>query len=339
MRALVTGATGLLGSHIVDSLLERGDDVRALARPASDVSYLRHRDVPIVEGDVTDEESIGAAADGIDVVYHAAAKVTDWGPWSDFEAVTIGGTRNALEAASAAGVSRFLHVSTDSVYPNGPKRRGEILTEDAPLVERPPSWDPYQRSKLAAERLAWQYHYWERLAVTIVRPGLILGERDRSIMPGFVDYVGSDRAVYVGRGVNREPCIYAGDAAEACVLAATQDAGIGRAYNLASEVLTQRELFAAIAEALGVEPPTRSVPYWIVYLYGAASEILAGLGRRNERPTMTRMSANLIAADYILDSSRAERELGWKAKVPVREAIRRSVAWIRDKQPQPVGSC
>ena len=337
MKALVTGATGLLGSHIVDGLLERGDEVRALARPSSDVSYLREREVPIVYGDVTDRDSLRRAAEGVDVVYHAAAMVSDWGPWRSFEATTIRGTENALEAAAAAAVPRFLHVSTDSVYPSAPKLRGATFTEDGPLEERPPSWDHYQRSKLAAERIAWDYHSRGRIQVCAVRPALILGERDRSIMPEMVSYLRSGRAVYVGRGGNRWHCIYAGDAAEACILAATREAGIGQAYNLASEVLTQQELFTTVAEALGVEPPNRSVPFRAVYLFGAISEIMGRLSNRRERPTMTRFSATTLAQDYILDTSKVERELGWQAKVPVREAIRRSVEWIREKQRQLVG--
>ena len=189
MKALVTGATGLLGSHIVDRLLDRGDDVTALARPTSDVSYLREREVPIAYGDVTDADSLRSAVEGADVVYHAAAKVTDWGPWSDFEATTIRGTENVLEAASAAAIPRVLYVSTDSVYPNSAKFRGATITEDTPFEEAPPSWDPYQRAKLAAERIVWQFQRDGRLKVSIVRPGLILGERDRSIMPGFVSYL------------------------------------------------------------------------------------------------------------------------------------------------------
>lgn len=334
MKALVTGASGLLGSHIVDRLLERGDEVLALARPSSDVSYLREREVPVAEGDVTDGESIRAAAEGVDVVYHTAARVTDWGPWSDFEATTIGGTEKALEASIGAGVPRFLHVSTDSVYPNAPKREGATFREGDPLEEKPPSWDPYQRSKLAAERIAWNYQKSGRIQVSIVRPGLILGERDRSIMPGMVAYLRSGRAAYVGPGDNRRPCVYAGDAAEACILAATSEAGSGQAYNLASEVLTQRELFVAIAEAVGVQPPKRSVPFRIVYLFGAAAELLARVTNRRQRPTMTRMSANMVSQDYTLDASKAKRELGWEPKVPLREAIRRSVEWIGDKQPQ-----
>jgi nucleoside-diphosphate-sugar epimerase len=331
LKALVTGATGLLGSHIVDRLLDRGDDVTALARPTSDVSHLRRREVAIAHGDVTDPDSLRQAAQGHDVVYHAAARVSDWGPWADFEATTIRGTENVLEAAASAGVPRFLHVSTDSVYPNHDKLRGATFTEESPYEPHPPSWDPYQRAKLAAERIAWDFQRSGRLKVSFVRPGLILGERDRSIMPAFVSYL-KGGAVWVGRGDNRQSCVYAGDAAEACVLAATTDAAIGQAYNLASEVLSQRELFTAIADEIGVKPPRRSVPFRLVYFYGVLSETLARITNRKSRPTMTRMSAALVAQDYVLDSSKAQVELGWRPQVSIREAIKRSIAWLNEQR-------
>ncbi|MCH7485005.1 MAG: NAD-dependent epimerase/dehydratase family protein, partial [Chloroflexi bacterium] len=87
MQTLVTGATGFLGSHIADSLIERGDSVRALVRPTSDTSYLESRATEFVVGDITEPDSLPAALSGVEVVYHAAANVSDWGPWSDFKRI------------------------------------------------------------------------------------------------------------------------------------------------------------------------------------------------------------------------------------------------------------
>jgi nucleoside-diphosphate-sugar epimerase len=96
---LVTGATGLLGSHIVEQLRKRGQPVRVLVRPGSDRSWLTAQNVEFAEGDITDPASLRQACAGVEVVYHAAAKVGDWGPWEEFERVTIGGTRNVIAAA------------------------------------------------------------------------------------------------------------------------------------------------------------------------------------------------------------------------------------------------
>ncbi len=328
MKALVTGATGFIGSHVVDRLLEREDEVRALVRRSSDVSYLKERGVELVSGDITDADSLPAAVAGVDVVYHAAAMVSDWGPWRDYETVTIGGTRNVLEAAARAGVPRFVHVSTDSVYAF--RYLGKRMTEETPLETRFAWWDYYRRSKLAAERLAWRYHRDGRLAVTVVRPGLVLGERDRATLPGLIAFLQSSSAMYFGNGRNHLPYVYAGDVADACLLAASNEGAIGQAYNTSSrETVTQRDLFAAAAEEEGLELPRRGVPLYLAYGIALVMETISVLRRRRTRPPMTRFSITLVAEDYLEDASKAKRELGWQAQTPMREAVRRSVEWQR----------
>lgn len=328
MRALVTGASGFIGSHIADRLIERGDAVRALVRPSSDVSYLEERGVELVRGDITDPASLAPAVEGVEVVYHLAAMVGDWGPWREFRSVTIEGTRNVLEAAARAGVPRFLHVSTDDVYAH--HHLGKRMVEETPLETRFAWWDYYRRSKVAAEHLVWRCYQLERLATTVVRPGLVLGERDRAILPGTVAYLRGKGATYLGHGRNRLPCVYAGDVAAACVLAATSDKGAGQAYNLASgETVTQRDLFAAVAEGSGLEPPKRTTPLPLAYGVALAMELVSVLRGRRSRPALTRYAVTLIAADHLEDAGKAERELGWRAQTPMREAVRRAVEWQR----------
>ena len=333
MKALVTGATGFIGSHVVDRLLEGDDTVRALVRPSSDVSYLRERSVELVSGDITDPASLPAAVAGVDVVYHTAAMVSDWGPWRDFEAVTIEGTRNVLEAAAGAGVPRFLHVSTDGVYAH--RYLGKRITEETPLETRFAGWDYYRRSKVAAERLAWRYHTDGRLTVTVVRPGVVLGERDRATQPGVVAYLRSKGATYLGNGHNRLPYVYAGDVAALCRLAATEEKAAGQAYNAVSqETVTQRELFAAAAEEAGLEPPRRGVPLTLAYGAALAMEVVNVLGGRRTRPSLTRMAVTMVGGDYLEDAGKGERELRWRAETPMREAVRRAAEWERAAQQQ-----
>ncbi len=335
MRALVTGATGFIGSHLVDRMLQRGDTVRALVRPSSDVSYLEEREVELVRGDITDPASLPAAVDGVEVVYHLAALVGDWGPWRQFRNVTIGGARNVLEAAAQAGVARFLHVSTDGVYAF--RYLGKRMTEETPLETRFAWWDYYRRSKLAAERLAWRYHSEGRLAVTAVRPGLVLGERDRATLPGVAMFLRSRSAMFFGDARNRLPYVYAGDVAAGCLLAATNAEADGQAYNLASsETVTQRDLFTAVTEESGLTLPMRSMPVAVAHGIAFAIELSSVLCGRRWRPPSTRFGITRVAADYIEDAGKAERELGWRARTPMREAVRRAVEWQRARKRQAV---
>lgn len=336
MKALVTGATGLLGSHIVDKLLERGDEVRALARPTSDLSYLLEREVAVVYGDLRDLDSLRMAAQGTDVVFHAGALVSDWGPWQEFFDSTVKGTENMLEAAAAEGVPRFLHVSTDGVYSR--KYLGKLMEENTPLEDRPLIWDYYRQAKVEAERLVWRYHQAGKLQVSVVRPGLIFGPRDRVMLPGIVRYLHSRPKLFLGRGDNRLPFVYAGDVAEACILAVTVEAAVGQAYNVSSdEIVTQRDLMTAVAEAIGVEPPRRSLPYAIAYSYGFLLEVLGKLTGRRERPLLTRMAVTIVGRDYREDVTKANRELDWRPKVSLKEAIKLSVDWLKEREPQLVG--
>ncbi|MGE3821990.1 MAG: NAD-dependent epimerase/dehydratase family protein, partial [Isosphaeraceae bacterium] len=113
---LVTGATGMLGSHIAERLVGGGRRVRALVRDGGDTQFLNRLGVEIVRGDLTDPEACERATRGVDVVYHAAAKVGDWGRWSEFQAGCIDATRNLALASLRHAVGRFLHVSSTSAY-------------------------------------------------------------------------------------------------------------------------------------------------------------------------------------------------------------------------------
>jgi nucleoside-diphosphate-sugar epimerase len=335
VKALVTGATGFIGSHIALHLVARGDSVRALVRPGSDTAFLEERGVELVRGDITEPESLPPALEGVETVFHAAALVTDWAPWSEFDRVTIGGTSFMLESAARADVSRFLHLSTDGVYAH--RLLGRRMTEDSPLETRFTWWDYYRRSKLAADILARKYHAEGRLAVTVVRPGLVLGERDRVTLPGVIAFLKSATATYLGSGRNRLPYIYAGDLAEGCLLAADSEAAAGEAYNLVSrEKVTQRDLYAAVGEECVLRLPRRHTPVPLVHALSFGMEVASVLSGRRSRPAISRFGVTMIGRPYVEDPSKADHDLGWRATTPLREAVRRAVAWDRAQRRQAV---
>jgi nucleoside-diphosphate-sugar epimerase len=166
--------------------------------------------------------------------------------------------------------------------------------------------------------------------VTAVRPGVVLGERDRATLPGIVAFLRSKSAAYMGDGRNRLPCVYAGDVAALCRLAATEEGAAGQAYNAVSqETVTQRELFAAIAEESGLELPRRGMPLNLVHGAALAMELASVLTGRRSRPSLTRFAVTLLGGDYQEDAGKAKRDLGWEAATPMREAVKRSVEWQR----------
>ena len=337
MKTLVTGATGFLGSHIAERLVQRGDDVRALVRPTSNTAFLESLGVELVPGDVTNAITLPAALDGVDVVYHAAAKVDDWGPWGDYRTVTINGTRNMLKAATTVGVKRFLHVSTDGVYRYRDLVKG--VDEDSPYEKRFGWLDYYRRSKTAAEKIARRVHKSGALQVSIVRPALILGERDSSMLPGLLAFLKSATAVIMGSGRNQLPCVYVGDVADLCLRAATSESAAGEIYNAVNdEFVTQRDVYEAIAQVTSATVPRRSIPLRVLYGLAAGMEARARMRGWGHRPELTRFVVNLIGIDYVESPSKAMRDLGWRPEVSMAEAVKRSVEWSRTRRAEPVSS-
>ena len=327
---LITGATGLLGSHIAEKLLAAGEPVRVLVRPGSDTGFLDELGVEKAVGDVTDPASLPAAMQGVRTVYHAAAKVGDWGRWADFVAVTIQGTANMLDAARRAGVGRFLHVSSISAYGH-PDGEGLVLDESAPLGVHLHRWSYYSRAKVEAEKLVWAAHRRGDVPVTVVKPSWLYGPRDRASMPRLIRAIRAGKGKLVGDGANRLNLTYAGNEAEGCILAATSERAVGQSYNLSSDgEITQAEYLNRIARCIGAEPVTRRVPYWLAYQAAFWMELFGHALRRKRPPLVTRYAVWLMGRRCFFSSEKARRELGWKPTVGYEEGIERSVRWCLD---------
>lgn len=324
---LVTGATGLLGSHIIEKLQARGEPVRALVRSSSDTSLLDDWKVEKALGDVTDLASLGAAMKGVHTVYHAAAQVGDWGPWRQFVAVTIDGTANALRAARDAGVKRFLHVSSISSYGH-PDGEGLVLDESAPLGVNLHRWSYYSRAKVEAERLVRAA--WDRreLPITVVKPSWLYGPRDRASMPRLIRAIRAGKAKIIGDGDNRLNLTYAGNEAEGCILAATSDKAVGQTYNLSNDgEITLGGYLNKIAACLGAKAVTRRVPYKIAYFAAFMMELFGHALHRRKPPLVTRYAVWLMGRRCYFSCEKARQELGWQPTVGYDEGIERSVKW------------
>jgi nucleoside-diphosphate-sugar epimerase len=321
---VITGATGLLGSHIAEALAARGERVRAFVRPTSEVSFLRGLGAELAVGDLHDAESLRRAVDGADVVYHCAARVGDWGPWSLYRREIIDATGQLLGVCRAAGVGRLLYVSSVTVYGH-PRDGGPPITEDAPLGQRLYwFWDYYCRSKIAAEALARD----AGSAVTVVRPSWIYGPRDRTSLPRLMAAFRAGRVRLIGSGDNLLNVVYAADVAEGAILAANHPEAGGRAYNLCSEgELTQRQFLDALTEALGRPRVRRRMPFGLAYAAGLMAEVIGRAIRLKRPPHITRYAVGLIGRPTRFSIARAREQLGWQPRVGAREGLRRALEW------------
>ncbi len=326
---LVTGATGMLGSHIAERLVASGRRVRALVRPASDTRFLERLGVELVQGNLADVESCRRAVRGVEVVYHAAAKVGDWGRWAQFQVDCIDATQNLSRAAAEARIGRFLHISSTSAYGHPPDQT-EPIDETAPLGQNVWVWDPYTRSKVESEQLLWRTALSTGLALTVIRPSWLYGERDRTTTVRLVTRLRQGKVPIIGRGDNPMSAVYAGTVADAAILAANDPGSVGQAYNITNQgKITQAEFLNLFAEACGAPPVVRHIPYPVVFATALVLETHGRLLRRVQPPLISRYATWLMGRHLDYSTAKAEARLGWSPAPSYHESIARTIHWYR----------
>jgi nucleoside-diphosphate-sugar epimerase len=330
---LVTGATGMLGSHIAERLVARERRVRALVRARSDTRFLESLGVELVRGDLADPRACAQAVQGVEVVFHSAAKVGDWGTWAEFQASCLDATENLGQAAAAAGVGRFLHISSTCAYGH-PAEGGPPVDESAPLGQNlwwP--WDYYTISKVECEHILWRLAGRAGLRLTILRPSWLYGERDRTTTARLVARLRKGRVPLIGAGDNPLSAIYVGSVAEAAILAARDPGSVGEAYNITNQGrITQVEFMNLFAAACGAPPVRRRVPYRAAFAASFLFEAHGRFTRRARPPLITRYATWLMGRDLEYRTEKAQARLGWTPGPPYPESIGRTVRWLLDRE-------
>lgn len=326
MKALVTGATGFIGGHLVDALVERGDAVRLLVRPGEDTSRLQTlAGVEICYGDLLDPESLKGAVRGVERVYHIAAKTGPWGVEKTYRAINVQGLSDLVSAAMNAGVQRIVHTSSITVY--GHHLKG-IVTEGHPYHAEN---NPYSRTKIAGEKLLFNLVKHQGAPIVIVRPAWVYGPRDTASFSRFVNLVESGKGFIMGTGKNIVPVVYVRDVAQGLIKAGDAgDQSIGRVYNLADDqYVTQMEYLNTIADALQVPPVSRKFPFSAIYAAGRTAEIVWGVMDRRKvtPPPLTTYGVTLLGGNQQFSIERARRELGYAPEFDVKRGVAEGVRW------------
>ena len=320
---LVTGGSGFLGSHLVEALVARGERVRALVRPTSKTAHLESLGVELAFGDLTDLQSLRAACQGIDRVFHSAALTADWGTWQEFRAANVTGVGNMLEATLEAKVSKYIHVSTTDVYgyPDEP------VDETAPHRRR---GFRYGDTKVEGEKRVWTYHRQAQLPVTVVRPVNIYGPGPNIFMSEVVDLLKDNGMVQIGTGRKSAGLAYVSNVVDVLLRAADSESSLGQAYNVSDgSDVTWPQYVDRLAEIVGVPGPRITIPYRLAYLAGWAMEKVYGALRLKGRPLLTRTAVELFGTDQNFSIDKARRELGYEPKVGFEEGMQRVEEWMR----------
>ena len=317
MKALVTGATGFVGSHMAEALRRRGHEVTALARSSRKAEALTAQGVRVVPGDLHDAAALERAAADQDIIYHVAGVVAARDE-AEFLRANRDGTRNVLNAAERSGNPRFVLVS--SLAAAGPSPRGAPLTGR----EAPHPVTAYGRSKLAAEQVV----RGSTLRWSVIRPPIVYGPRDREVLKIF-RLARLRMAPVFGDGSQELSAVHASDLAEALIAAGTSAATIGRIYTACHpEVFTSAELGHAVARAMGRSVSTVHIPPSI----GRALLSLTEVGARLVRQVtiLTTDKANeFFQPAWTGDPGPLTRDTGWQATYDLQRGLADTYEWYR----------
>jgi len=321
VKIFITGGGGRRGRHRITELLERGDQVRVLALPGEDVSWLEERGVAIHRGDICRPDMLATPMRGAEGVLHLAGMIGQWLPMRDYMEVNATATEHVCRAALQAGVHRVVHVSSWTVYGMD---QGRPCREDHPLT---PFNEPYAVSKTAGDVLVQRMIADEGLPAAIIRPGTFFGRGDRLHFERIAARLRAGRSIVVGRGDNALPFVYVTDVVQGLLLGLDHPQAVGEAFNITTDdPITQLELLEAIAAEIGAKPPRVHVPYQALYAAGYAAERLSALTGSSRQPPLTRLGVNVFGTSNRHSIDKARARLGYAPRVTLREGVKFAAA-------------
>ncbi len=325
-RILITGATGGLGSALRAEAKSRGADIRATSRSSHSSA-----DAHFVAIDLaSDNADLAALVEGRDTIIHSAALSDSWGDASAFEAINVGATRRLLSAASAAGVKRFVFISSPSIFAR--------LEDQIGINEQTqPAWPPlnhYARTKLAAERMVLSAGD-TNMATSAIRPRALVGEGDRVILPRLIEIAGRSRVPLPRGGRALIELTDLRDAAWAVCEAAERCEKLnGKAINISGgRPIAVRDLAQAVADILGTSPKFVDLPAAPARVLATVLEKSAGLFGMKE-PPLTRYTLSTLGYSQTFDLGPAHRLLGYTPQHDATQTILNQVRQSARRAPQ-----
>ncbi|MBN8550565.1 MAG: NAD-dependent epimerase/dehydratase family protein [Deltaproteobacteria bacterium] len=325
VKVLVTGATGFVGGHLARRLLSEGAVVTLLVRSTSDPKTLedfKTRGARLVTGDITSASSALEACAGQTFVFHCAALYREAKfPDEAYMQVNFEGTKILLEACKASGVKRIVHTSTIGVHSH---------IENPPANESEPylPTDVYQVSKTEAEKFARARFESGEIDGVVIRPAMIWGEGDRRIFKLFKG-IATRRLPIIGSGLTWTHWIYVQDLVDAYLLAATVEAARAQVYIIAGRrPVLMKDVFSTIAGIAGVKPLPFRIPAWPIQFVGSCVETVCS--PFGIEPPLHRRRADFFVKNRWFDTSKAQRELGFKPRFEFEEEARLVYSWYRE---------
>lgn len=324
---LITGATGFIGGHLAQRLVEDGHQVRCLVRESSDTSLLDSLDVEIVVGDLTSARSLTRATKGCRYVLHCGALVSDWGTTEEISRINAGGTRNLLDASVDASVERFIHFSTTDVY----GYPGGAPVDETHTATRFANW--YAQTKLAAEAHVRRVERTGVLDAVILRPATVYGPRSTDVIGEIVRAMRHGNMLLVDGGRAVAGLCYVDNLMDAAALALRHEAAPGHAFNVSDGLdVTWKELTDDLARGLGYSQVRWSLPYWMASGIGFSLEhgyrFLRKTTRLNTTPLLSRQAVHVLAKDQNFSNRKAREVLGWEPRIDYAAGLEATLTWL-----------
>lgn len=320
MKVLITGASGFIGSHLVERLLRQGYDVSCLRRKDSDVRWLESLNVRFVSGDCCDRASLNDCVKGFDYVFHLAGLIKA-NSEMEFYRVNEKGTQNLIEAIDRhnSNIKRFVYLSTLSAH--GPALKNNSLPSENGV---PHPVSDYGKSKLRGEDVVIRYS--SKVPVCILRPSVVYGPRDRQLYLIF-KFINKGFVPYWGEG--HTSLVYIDDLINAIMLSIESEVAVGKVYFISDgTVYSNSQIIDEIASALGKKAFKVRLPRVLLPVIGVLAE---GVGKITGKTTMINKDKmrEIMYNDWVCDITNARIELGFNPAVGIKEGMRWTADWYR----------
>lgn len=325
---LVTGATGLVGSHIVEQAAQSGYRVRAMVRSLDENDALAKWGVQKVVATLEDPGSLQKAVDGVTVIIHCAAMVGDWGPTDQYRAVNVDGTKALIDAAiDTRQLKRWIQLSSLGVYP-GTDHYGT----DESMDPSTKGIDGYTLTKVESERVVLNAVKTSQLPAVVLRPGFIYGPRDRTVMPRLLERLRSGRFAYLGNTDKLMNNTFVGNLCEAIWLAVGHDDVVGEVFNIRDpQAVTKQTFIDTICEAADLQKPSKVVPLPVARILAWHFETFYKLFRIKSAPLVNSARIKFLGRNLDFDISKAVSKLGYQPSVSFDDGMADTVKWFQQK--------
>ncbi len=319
LRIAVTGATGLVGSHLSEYLAQKGYQVRALVHSTANAEPFIDRwsnlNIEMRQADIVNSDELKQALTDVDIVIHAAGIVDPYASPEQITAVNVTGCQSVLNTAIQLKMKQFIFISSLSVITGNNDQYN--ATESAPLAL---CGEAYADSKVKAEQLVNSNAYKDKIAITIIRPGFIYGPRERAWLPQLIKAIASGKAILVDHGKKETNVVYIENLSRVIATTLLNAKAYGQIYNLTDgQGITKKQLFDSISDGLNLPRVTKNLPSWLVKpVFTVLSTFVStmSLDQKKQLSRFSRAAYRLIGINQGFSIAKAQRDLDYTDPIP-----------------------